>query len=60
VKGILSKRLETVLRDPKGRSQLRELLAQGRDGKVEAAGRTYTVRVDARSLLKTASRNAKG
>lgn len=43
VKGKTSKRLESVLGDPTAREQLRSTLISGRDGRVTAGSKQYTV-----------------
>ena len=48
MKGRISKRLESILKDSAARGQLQEHLIRGRDGRVTVAGRTYTVRTEAR------------
>lgn len=49
MKGKISKRLEAVLNDPKGREQLKDHLLHGTDGRIVAGGRSYTLRIDLRS-----------
>lgn len=46
MKGTISKTLEEVLRDPKGREQLRNYLIHGQDGRIVIGNKAYTVRVD--------------
>ena len=48
MKGKISKRLEAVLQDPKGRAQLKDHLLQGKDGRVAAGDKSYLFRVDVR------------
>lgn len=48
MKGKISKILEAVLRDPRGREQLKAHLLEGRDGRVVAGGKSYALRVDIR------------
>lgn len=43
VKGKTSKRLESVLGDPAAREQLRSTLISGRDGRITAGKKQYTV-----------------
>jgi hypothetical protein len=49
MKGKISERLECVLRDPKGREQLNQHLLNGKDGNIQAGGKTYTLRTDVRT-----------
>ena len=56
MKGTISKRLEAVLRDPNGRDQLRNHLLKGRDGRIVAGDKTYTLRVDVRREVGSAEK----
>ncbi len=53
MKGRISKTLETILLDPSARRQLREHLIHGRDGWVNMNGKTYRVRIDVMSKMKS-------
>jgi hypothetical protein len=53
LKGRISKTLESILLDPAARRQLREHLIRGRDGWVRVNGKTYRVRMDATSKVKS-------
>lgn len=44
MKGKISKQLEAILRDPKGREQLREHLLNGKDGRIQTADKSYIFR----------------
>jgi hypothetical protein len=45
MKGTISSKLEAVLRDPKGRDQLRGHLLASKDGSVRAGGKSYTLKI---------------
>jgi len=47
MKGTVSKQLREVLRDAKGREQLREHLLHGKDGKIHTAEKSYVFRAGA-------------
>jgi hypothetical protein len=49
MKGKISKRLEAVLQDPEGRSQLKDRLLHGKDGRIVAGDKSYQFRVDVRT-----------
>ena len=53
MKGRISKTLESILLDPAARRQLREHLLRGRDGWVRMNGKTYRVRIDVTSKVKS-------
>ena len=53
MKGRISKTLESILLDPSARRQLREHLIHGRDGWVRMNGKTYRVRIDVTSKVKS-------
>ncbi|HEY7611905.1 MAG TPA: hypothetical protein VH764_02835 [Gemmatimonadales bacterium] len=53
MKGRISKTLESILLDPGARRQLREHLIRGRDGWVRMNGKTYRVRIDVASKVKS-------
>ena len=53
MKGRISKTLESILLDPAARRQLREHLIRGRDGWVRMNGKTYRVRIDVTSTVKS-------
>jgi hypothetical protein len=57
MKGKISKQLEAVLRDPKGRKQLREHLLHGKDGRIETAERSYVFRAGAHQEGKLRSKD---
>lgn len=44
MKGKISKQLEAILRDPRGREQLREHLLNGKDGRIQTAQKAYLFR----------------
>jgi hypothetical protein len=53
MKGRISKTLESILLDPSARRQLREHLIRGSDGWVRMNGKTYRVRIDVTSPVKS-------
>lgn len=53
MKGKISAKLEAVLRDPRGREQLKTHLLEGKDGRVLAGGKSYALHVDVRKEIRT-------
>ncbi len=49
MKGTISKKLQAVLNDPKGREQLSEHLLNGKDGRVVAGDKSYALHIDVRT-----------
>jgi hypothetical protein len=41
MKGKISKQLEAILRDPRGREQLRDYLLNGKDGRIVTEDKSY-------------------
>ena len=48
MKGNISRNLESILRDPRARDQLRIQLIEGRDGRITVGNVAYAVRVEDR------------
>ena len=57
MKGKISKKLEAVLRDPKGREQLKGHLLHGTDGRVVAGDKAYSLHIDVRKDGSSGNKN---
>jgi hypothetical protein len=53
MKGKISKQLEAILRDPRGREQLREHLLNGKDGRIRTAEGSYLFHAGAHQGIKS-------